>query len=110
MEINGKHYVCNLDFAMDLIRGKWKAVILCHLKDDPTRFSDLVKRTPGISEKVLSEKLRELETDGLIIREVRNELPPHVVYRLTPTGKQLFDILLQLQEWSKNYLQEKRVE
>ena len=61
IDYNGKNYVCRLDFAMDFIRGKWKAVILCHLYKQPKRFLELQRITNGISQKVLNEKLKELE-------------------------------------------------
>ncbi|HBI92378.1 MAG TPA: transcriptional regulator, partial [Terrisporobacter glycolicus] len=73
---DGKKYVCKLDWAFELIRGKWKAVILCHLLDGTKRFLELQRITSGVSHKVLNEKLKELEDDGLLLKKVYNELPP----------------------------------
>lgn len=94
-----KKYVCKLDFAMDFIRGKWKAVILCHLYDSPLRFLELQRRTKGISQKVLTEKLKELETSGLIDKKVYPDIPPKVEYFLTDKGESLTYILKKFEDW-----------
>ena len=100
---NGKKYVCNIDLGMELIRGKWKAVILCHLNDGPKRFLELQRITCGVSQKVLNEKLRELERDGLIEKIVYAEVPPKVEFLLTQIGKDLFPALNMIQDWSIKY-------
>jgi len=100
---NGKKYVCNIDLGMELIRGKWKAVILCHLNDGPKRFLELQRITCGVSQKVLNEKLRELERDGLIRKIVYAEVPPKVEFLLTKIGKELFPALEMIQNWSIAY-------
>jgi len=97
---NGKEYVCNIDLGMELIRGKWKVVILCHLNDGPKRFLELQRITCGVSQKVLNEKLRELERDGLIRKIVYAEVPPKVEFLLTDIGKDLFPAIDKLQDWS----------
>lgn len=86
---NDKQYVCLLDLAMDFIRGKWKAVLLCHLYDEPKRFLELQRITKGISQKVLTEKLKELENEDLINKQIYAELPPKVEYYLTEKGREL---------------------
>lgn len=100
---NGKEYVCLLDFAMDLIRGKWKAVLLCHLYNEPKRFLELQKITKGISQKVLNEKLKELENDELISKIVYAEVPPKVEYYLTDKGNELTKIVKEIEGWSKKH-------
>lgn len=100
---NNKKYVCHLDLGMDLIRGKWKAVILCHLNEEPKRFLELQRITCGISQKVLNEKLTELEQDGLISKTTYPEVPPRVEYALTDKGKELFTALDLLEKWSMKY-------
>jgi DNA-binding HxlR family transcriptional regulator len=100
---NGKKYVCNIDLGMELIRGKWKAVILCHLNDGPKRFLELQRITCGVSQKVLNEKLRELERDGLIRKIVYAEVPPKVEFLLTEIGQELFPALEMIQKWSITY-------
>lgn len=103
---NGKKYICLLDFAMDFIRGKWKAVILCHLYDEPTRFLELQRITNGISQKVLNEKLTELKNDGLINKVVYPEIPPKVEYYLTDRGEELTRIIKEIEAWSAKYYPE----
>lgn len=100
---NDKKYVCLLDFAMDFIRGKWKAVLLCHLYDEPKRFLELQRITKGISQKVLNEKLKELENEDLINKEIYPEVPPKVEYYLTEKGRDLTKIIKEIESWSIKY-------
>jgi len=93
--------------ALDVIGGKWKMMILCYLNCGPTRSSDLKRGIPGISQKVLTEQLRELEEDGIIIRTVYNEVPPKVVYSMSELGMTLKSILDQLDEWGEWYIRER---
>jgi DNA-binding HxlR family transcriptional regulator len=104
LTINNQNYICSLDYAVSLIKGKWKAVIICHLNDQSYRFLELQRKLPGISEKVLTEKLRELENDALVERTSYPEIPPHVEYRLTLLGFQLFTVLNSLQIWGDKYI------
>lgn len=102
---NGRKYVCAIDLGMELIRGKWKAVILCHLNDGPKRFLELQRITCGVSQKVLNEKLKELERDGLITKTIYPEVPPRVEFELTELSKDLFPALNMIQDWSiKHFL------
>lgn len=103
----GKNYVCHLDLAMELIRGKWKAVILCHLNDGPKRFLELQRITCGVSQKVLNEKLKELEEDGLVFKTTYPEVPPKVVFELTEIGKEIFPALEILKKWGQKHFPEK---
>ena len=100
---NGRNYVCLLDFAMDFIRGKWKAVLLCHLYDEPRRFLELQRITKGISQKVLNEKLKELENEDLINKQIYPEIPPKVEYYLTEKGRDLTKIIKEIESWSIKY-------
>ena len=99
----GKTYVCLLDLAMDLIRGKWKAVLLCHMYDGPQRFLEHQRITNGVSHKVLTEKLKELEDDNLIVRTDYFENPPRVEYSLTTMGKELTSTIKEIENWAKKY-------
>lgn len=101
MTNKNKKYVCYLDLAMDYIRGKWKAVILCNLHDSPKRFLELQRITCGISQKVLSDNLKTLEKDGLIKKKVFPVVPPKVEYSLTDIGEELFPALNHLKKWAK---------
>ena len=106
IDYNGKKYVCLLDFAMDLIRGKWKALILCHLYDEPIRFLELQRKVKGVSQKVLNEKLKELENNELIDKIVFAEVPPKVEYHLTSKGRALTKIIKEMENWSLEYYPE----
>ncbi|MDR3544104.1 MAG: helix-turn-helix domain-containing protein [Desulfosporosinus sp.] len=98
-----KKYVCLLDLGFEIIRGKWKAVILCHLGDEPKRFLELQRITCGVSQKMLTEQLRELEEDGLIYRTIYPEVPPKVEYSLTKKGIELYPALKMIEDWSGRY-------
>ncbi len=103
IEYSNKKYVCYIDLAMDMIRGKWKAVILCHLINSPKRFLSLQRITCGISQKVLNENLIELEADGIINKTVYQEVPPKVEYSLTDKGMDLAPVISSLEKWSKKH-------
>lgn len=106
IKVDNKNFICSLDYGMSLIKGKWKAVIVCHLEGTPTRFLELQRRLPGISQKVLTENLKEMENDKIIRKIVFPEIPPRVEYSLTETGAKLFKILDHLQNWSDDYINE----
>lgn len=93
-------YVCGLDAAMDVISGKWKTLILWELSAQGTRrFAELRRGLPGVSEKMLTQHLREMETDGLVHRRVYPEVPPRVEYSLTEEGSSLNVALESLGDW-----------
>jgi DNA-binding HxlR family transcriptional regulator len=94
IKVNNKLYPCTVSLAMDLVGGKWKVVMLYHLKDAAKRYSELGKDLPGITERTLSLQLKQLEDDGLIFREVFGEKPPiKVVYSLTDFGRSFIPVL-----------------
>ena len=93
-------YFCGIDAAMDVVSGKWKVLILWELHHHGVRrFAELRRGLPGVSEKMLTQHLRELEEDGLVHREVHREVPPKVEYSLTPDGVSLNAALGPLGEW-----------
>lgn len=95
-------YVCGIDAAMDVVGGKWKALILWELDHGGVRrFAQLRRGLPGVSEKVLIQQLRELEEDEIVHREVYREVPPRVEYSLTPQGEALNGALEPLGEWGR---------
>lgn len=100
---NDKKYICSLDLAMDFIRGKWKAVILCHLYDEPKRFLELQRITVGVSSKVLIENLKELEACNLIEKMVYNESSAKVEYKLTTMGAELTASIKEIENWALKY-------
>ena len=100
---------CPVEATLDLIDGKWKAVILYHLLDDTIRFNELGRRlSRRISQRMLTRQLRELETAGLIHREVYAEVPLRVEYSLTKLGRSLEPIVRSLWSWGNTYLEERR--
>lgn len=94
---------CPVETAIDLLTGKWKILIIWYLKDDKKRFSELEKLLPKATQKMLIQKLRELEADGLVNREVYPVVPPKVEYSLTEYGKSLKPILKQLYLWGETH-------
>jgi DNA-binding HxlR family transcriptional regulator len=100
IEVNDKRYPCTVSVAMDLIGGKWKAVILYHLKDADKRYSELRKEMHGVTERTLSLQLKQLEEDGLLARQVYGDKPPiKVVYSLTDFGKSCIPLLDAIVGW-----------
>jgi DNA-binding HxlR family transcriptional regulator len=100
-----KVFACGLEAALDIIGGKWKPMVLWALSDQPLRFGQLRREIPGISEKVLTQQLRELEADGIVHREVHDQVPPKVVYSLTPMGRSLDRALEPLCDWGEANLE-----
>jgi DNA-binding HxlR family transcriptional regulator len=103
-----RRYNCPVEAALDVIGGKWKVLILCWLKQGVHRFGELRRRIPGVSERMLTQQLRELERDGIVHRRVFPEVPPRVEYSLTDFGETLRPVLALLQEWGQKHL--KRIE
>jgi DNA-binding HxlR family transcriptional regulator len=99
---------CPVTITLSLIGGRWKTLILYQLTSQKRRFGEICVRIPAISRKVLTEQLKELERDGLILREQFNETPPRVEYSLTEIGKNLSPVFEEMAVWGfKNVLQKK---
>ncbi|WP_211211933.1 winged helix-turn-helix transcriptional regulator [Flexithrix dorotheae] len=94
-----KNNICPLDYTMNLIGTKWKPLVLFHLLEGGLRSGVLQKKIPGISNKMFTQTVRDLEKDGLISRKVFPVVPPKVEYYLTDRGKSLKDILRSLDKW-----------
>lgn len=101
-----KQYGCPVEFTLDVIGGKWKCVILWWLRRGPKRFGELMQLMPRVSQKVLTARLRELEADGLIHRQVFQESPPRVEYSLTAFGETLRPITELMCDWGKAHAPE----
>ncbi|XEC94916.1 winged helix-turn-helix transcriptional regulator [Paenibacillus tarimensis] len=101
--MNKEREKCPIEIAMEVIGGKWKVLILWYLLWETRRFSELERLIPEVSQKVLTEKLRELETAGLIERTVYPVIPPRVEYSLTPGGQTIRPILISLLDWGNHY-------
>ena len=94
---------CPVEATLELIGGKWKGVILYHLLEKTFRFGELKKAMPGITQRMLTKQLRELERDGIIHRKVYAVVPPKVEYSLTEVGESLRTIILMMRDWGKNH-------
>lgn len=101
---------CPVEATLELIGGKYKTLILWHLSEGTLRFSELRSRIKKATPKMLTQQLRELETQSLIHREVYPVIPPKVEYSLTETGKSLLPILVAMRDWGSNYLRSKNQE
>jgi DNA-binding HxlR family transcriptional regulator len=99
---------CPVTATLQLIGGKWKPIIMYCLRSETRRFGEIAVRIPSISRKVLTEQLRELEEDNLIVRKYFKEIPPRVEYSLTEFGKSMEPVFLELEKWGlENILNKK---
>ena len=93
---------CAIERGMRIIGGKWTGSILWHLKDGPIRFNDLARMISGASKKMITDRLRHLERQGLVRRRVVDTAPVSVQYALTPTGETALRLLDELRRWSES--------
>ena len=98
---------CPVEATLELIGGKYKALILWHLADGKLRFNQLRSEIKGVTAKMLTQQLRELESQQLIHREVFPVIPPMVEYSLTDLGRSLMPILVAMRDWGAGYLRRK---
>lgn len=96
-----KTYNIGVEATLDVIGGKWKPIILCHLGNGPMRTGELRRAIPQITQKMLTQQLRELAADGIVDRQVYDQVPPKVVYQLTDYGKTLNKILVDMSIWGE---------
>ena len=101
--MDARVYSCGLDAAVEIVGGKWKPMVLWALSSERRRFGALRRELVGVSEKVLTQQLRELERDGIVHREVFAQVPPKVVYSLTDLGRSLYAALEPLGEWGERH-------
>ena len=101
---------CPVEATLDLIGGKYKALILWHLSEKKLRFSELRKMITTATPKMLTQQLRELESQALIHREVFPVVPPKVEYSLTELGRSLIPILVAMRDWGADYMRTKNLE
>lgn len=100
--------LCRVDDALQILVGKWKPIILLHLlEEDTLRFSELKRLIPGITQKMLTNQLRDLEEEDIIERVVYPVVPPKVEYSITEYGRTLHPILDAMHAWGTNHLQRK---
>jgi DNA-binding HxlR family transcriptional regulator len=104
MKKNTQKAYCAVDYAFQRIGGKYKGRILWVLRDGLLRYGELSRAIVGITPKMLTQTLKELEADGLITRKVYPEVPPKVEYSLTETGKELIPFISQMRSWGEKQI------
>jgi DNA-binding HxlR family transcriptional regulator len=95
---------CRTRVVLEIVGDKWSLLVVRNLREGPRRFTELKKAIDGISQRMLTVTLRSLERDGILTRTVRNVMPPHVSYELTPMGVTLREAAAPLLEWSIAHL------
>ncbi|GKQ42966.1 transcriptional regulator [Companilactobacillus sp. RD055328] len=101
-----KNYDHSIGVTVDIIGGKWKPLILCQLGNGVMRTGELKKQIPNISQKMLTQHLRELEEDGIITRNIYSQIPPKVEYELTDAGRSLQEVLIAMSQWGVTRIKE----
>jgi len=100
-----KPYGCSVEATLAVVGGRWKPIILFHLlQSEVLRFSELQRAIDGITQRMLTKQLRELEADEVVGRKIYAEVPPRVEYYLTAYGKTLEPILLEMREWGAKHM------
>ncbi|MEM7214185.1 MAG: helix-turn-helix domain-containing protein [Pseudomonadota bacterium] len=95
---------CPVEATLERIGGKWKGIALYHLLEGPKRYNELKRQVGGVTQRMLTKQLRELESDGLVDRKIFPVVPPHVEYSLTEKGRTLKPILIALRDWGESYV------
>jgi len=104
-------YNCGFELTLDLVGGKWKGLILWKLSEkEVLRYGELSREIKGITQKMLTQQLREMEEDNLIVRTVYHQIPPKVEYSLSEYGKQLSKIFIDMKNWGTQYAKENGIE
>lgn len=98
---------CPVEAALVIVGGKWKGVILYHLRDETRRFNELRRLMPGVSQRMLTKQLRELEAHQIVQRRIYRQIPPKVEYSLTCFGLTLTPVLKALEDWGAQYIASK---
>lgn len=106
--MDNKKMDCPVEVTLSIIGSKWKVLILRELYDETKRFSELGRNIPGITQKMLTQQLRQMEKDGIVNRKVYPVVPPRVEYSLSKTGKSLKPILNAMCRWGSAYKSLKR--
>jgi len=94
---------CDVEATLSVIGGRWKPVLVCHLLGGKKRFGELRRLVPNATERMITLQLRELESDGVVSREVFAEVPPRVEYDVTDYGRSLQPILESMQAWGREF-------
>lgn len=103
MASSRKAVSCPVETTLEVIGGRWKVLVLHHLREGTLRFGEIHRRLSGISHRTLSKQLRELEAAGIVERHVYGEIPPKVEYSLTPLGRSLEPVLVAMHHWGETF-------
>lgn len=104
-KVSCSSYRCEIEVTLEILCGKWKALILWNLSIHKViRYNEFQRLIPGITQKMLSQQLKDLEKNGLVDRTVYPEIPPMVEYSLTQVGEELIPILEAMDKWGKNFV------
>lgn len=104
-KVSCSNYRCEIEITLEVLSGKWKALILWNLSNhEPIRFNEFKKLIPEITQKMLTQQLRDLTKNGLVEKTIYPQVPPMVEYSLTPMGKELVPILEAMDNWGKKFV------
>jgi DNA-binding HxlR family transcriptional regulator len=107
-KIHCENFRLEIEITIELLSGKWIVLLLTNLAEDKiVRFNEFRKNFPDITQKVLSQQLKKLEDYGIVQKEIYNETPPKVEYRLTKIGEDLIPLLEQMHSWGEKYIQQR---
>lgn len=101
--LNGTYFYCPVDLTLHIVGGRWKGVVIWNLRDEPKRFSELKRILVSINDKMLSQVLKDLESQGVVHRRAYNIVPPKVEYSLTEEGKKLLGIMEAMSKYGEKF-------
>lgn len=105
MKVGDEFHLCpKFEAAFELLGKRWTGLIIRVLMEGPKRFKDISHVIPNMSDKMLTERFKELEAEGIIVRRVYNEMPVRIEYELTEKGKALESMMRECQKWADQYL------
>jgi DNA-binding HxlR family transcriptional regulator len=102
-QLNGTFFYCPVDLTLSIIGGRWKGLVFWNLRDGAKRYGELKKILVGINDKMLSQVLKELESNGIVNRKDFESIPPKVEYSLTNEGKKLLPVMSLMEEWGNKF-------
>lgn len=105
-KLNGTFYYCPVDLTLHIVGGRWKGIVIWNLREKTMRFSELKKVLVTINDKMLSQVLKELETQGVVDRKVHEIVPPKVEYSLTVEGRKLLPIMQAMSDYGQKFVLE----
>ncbi len=105
LELSSGEELCPVELAIGVIGGRWKCPIIHHLLSGKKRFNELRRLIPKVSQRMLTKHLRELETDGIIVRNAYAEVPPRTEYSLTDKGHSLEPVMWAMHDWARDNIQ-----